>query len=353
MESDCWEVGSEFHDPECELEHDNERVTWPGELVYFLASGRLPVLLLKDIIGDRVLHYPDFFCWDVIEYWQRQGIRTRPYRVYFSNGKINVDYSSVPKRGVVLAVNYFGTDDGKEWMDYKSQHDILLIEDHSHSPVSQWACTSIADYAFSSLRKTLPISEGGAFWSPNGSIMPAAPTVHFEPTHKKKAMALKQRYLKGEPIAKNNFLALFAEGEQILAEGEPLLASSHSYNRVKKGFPIAYIDSRRKNLDVLCDNLNERCHEYIELLDFSSVHSPFGAVFKCLDSSLRTELRAYLIANNVYCAIHWPQKEGCVTRESKVLSECLITVPIDQRYTKTDMCIVAQLINRFFENERI
>ncbi|KZW98820.1 hypothetical protein JL49_20725 [Pseudoalteromonas luteoviolacea] len=353
MESDCWEVGSEFHDPECELEHGSERVSWPGKLVYFLASGRLPVLLLKAIIGDRVLHYPDFFCWDVIEYWQRQGISTKPYRVYFSHGKINVDYSSVPKSGVVLAVNYFGADDGEQWMDYKSLHDILLIEDHTHAPVSHWACTSTADYAFSSLRKTMPISEGCAFWSPNGSTMPAPPTQHFDPKYKKKAMALKQRYLNGEQIVKNDFLALYAEGEQVLAEGEPLLASPHSYYRFITGFPTEYIDSRRRNLDVLYDNLSECCREHLELFDLSSVQSPFGAVFKCLDGSLRSELRSYLIANNVYCAVHWPQKEGCVTKESMVLSECLITVSIDQRYTKADMCIVAQLINRFFEHERI
>jgi hypothetical protein len=58
-----------------------------------------------------------------------------------------------------------------------------------------------------------------------------------------------------------------------------------------------------------------------------------------------------LIANKVYCPVHWPQKRGCVSQESLSLSEQIITIPIDQRYSLKDVGLVAQLINRFFENE--
>lgn len=351
MTSERWEVGSEFHDPNHKLGQYDERIAWPGKLVYFLASGRLPVLLLKRTIGERVLHYPDFFCQDVIEYWQQNGINTKPYRVHFFDGRINVDFSSVPRCGVVLAVNYFGTDEGEQWSQYKSTHDILLIEDHTHAPVSLWARKSTADYAFSSLRKTLAVSDGCAFWSPNNSTMPNVPTQYFDPVFKKRAMALKQRYLLGGQVDKVDFLTLFSKGEEALADGYPYLASKDSYNRLIDGFPTEYINLRRSNLDVLFNNLSKCSRENIELLDFSAAKSPFGAVFKCRNGSLRSKLRAYLIEKNIYCAVHWPQKSGSVSEESMELSECLITVPIDQRYTSNDMRMVAKLINRFFVHE--
>ena len=60
-------------------------------------------------------------------------------------------------------------------MDAITAGGVTLIEDHSHDLGSEWALRSGADYAFASLRKTLPLPDGGAVWSPRGLELPPEP----------------------------------------------------------------------------------------------------------------------------------------------------------------------------------
>ncbi len=80
-----------------------------------------------------------------------------------------------PRAGdAILAVDYFGARHGAAWRAFQAgRQDTLLIEDHSHDPQSTWATSSTADYAFASLRKTMPISDGAILWSPRGRALPA------------------------------------------------------------------------------------------------------------------------------------------------------------------------------------
>ena len=347
MESRLWEIGSDFNAVSgnlCSLD------SWPLEAL-FLASGRSPVLLLKNLLEERVLYYPDYFCWDVIEFWKAHGIKTKAYRVFFADNQIKVDFSSVPNNAAVLAVNFFGCDHGNLWKRFKSDNDILLIEDHSHSPMSEWAKSSNADFAFSSLRKTLPIPDGCIFWSPNHSEVPVVAMKPFDSSLKLEAMKLKSEYFEGFEVDKNIFLELFSTGEQHLAESEPCFISDNSYKKILGGYPIEYMNIRKSNQQLFIANLSVLVRKNVELFHFADFAVPFGAVLKCSTPEIRARLRSHLIANKVYCPVHWPQKKGCVSQESLSLSEQIITIPIDQRYSLKDVGLVAQLINRFFENE--
>ena len=347
MESKFWEIGSDFNavsDSLCSLD------AWPSKAL-FLASGRSPVLLLNSLLAERVLYYPDYFCWDVIEFWKAHGIKTKAYRVFFADNQIKVDFSTVSDAGAVLAVNFFGCDNGNLWKRFKSDNDVLLIEDHSHSPMSEWAKNSNADFAFSSLRKTLPIPDGCIFWSPNHSEVPVVAMNPFDSSLKLEAMQLKSEYFEGYEVDKNIFLELFAAGERQLVDSEPCFISDYSYKKILGGYPIEYMNIRKSNQQVFIANLSELVRKDVEPFHFSDFAVPFGAALKCSTPELRARLRSYLIANKVYCPVHWPQKKGCVSQNSLALSEQVITIPIDQRYSLKDVALVAQLINRFFENE--
>jgi len=347
MKAKLWEVGSDFNTVFNSFDHFE---AWHSTAL-FLASGRSPIVLLKELIGEKVLYYPDYFCWDVIGFWKSQGINTQSYRVFFSEDKIQVDYSTVPVNGVVLAVNFFGVDDGMQWKNFKRDNDILLIEDHSHSPVSEWAKSSIADFAFSSLRKTLPIPDGCIFWSPNYSKIPSVSMQQFNSELKIKAMKLKSDYFEGEEVNKSDFLELFTAGEHLLVNSTPQLISDYSYQKILHGYPVEYNSIRKRNYQAFIMRLSANTLGKVELLQFPGIAIPFGAVLKCSDLEIRTRLRSYLISNKVYCPVHWPQLNEYVSEESFSLSEQLITIPIDQRYSSKDVGLVAELINRFFDNE--
>ena len=87
------------------------------------------------------------------------------------------------KNDVVLAVNYFGVRAGEPWQQWREKHACVLLEDHSHDPVSGWAQSSRADYAFSSLRKTMPVPDGAILWSPLGHPLPITADTEFPGAH--------------------------------------------------------------------------------------------------------------------------------------------------------------------------
>jgi hypothetical protein len=54
---------------------------------------------------------------------------------------------------------------------------VILVEDHTHDPLSFWARCSRAHWCFASLRKTLPLPDGGVAWSPAGRPLPRPPAL--------------------------------------------------------------------------------------------------------------------------------------------------------------------------------
>lgn len=339
------EIGSDFHYTPMDF---NENLSWFRNSL-FLHSGRSPVVLLKDTFKGNPIYYPDFFCHDVIKYWNKHGIKTIPYRVYYENGRVNVDFSTLPDNGIVLAVNFFGYFNQNEWVEYKKNNQILLIEDHSHSPVSSYAQNSCADFAFSSLRKTLPIADGCVFWSPIGKSLPAGILSAFDSGKKIDAMQMKSAYLSGEAISKDSFLNLYREGEDEISSSEPMFMSGHSRSLIDKGYPLVYIQRRKDNYELFISHLHEELYSYVDVLKICDFEVPLGIVLKCNESKQRDHLRKLLIAENVFCPVHWPLCEN-ITKYSGTtdLSATLITIPLDHRYSSTEVIKVATIINRYF-----
>ena len=83
-----------------------------------------------------------------------------------------------------------------------------IIEDHSHDLLAPPAIASTADYVIVSLRKTLPLPDGGAAWSPQGHDLPPERTMtdaHASGAlERMSAMALKRMYLDGEPVGQGS-----------------------------------------------------------------------------------------------------------------------------------------------------
>ena len=81
---------------------------------------------------------------------------------------------------MVVGVNYFGVREAEPWQAWRERTECILVEDHAHDPASAWATTSTADYAFSSLRKTLPVPDGAILWSPGTSCRTSRRAVRTE-----------------------------------------------------------------------------------------------------------------------------------------------------------------------------
>ena len=338
-----WEVGGFFEAREPSLE---KTVPWPKPNVFFaLARHVVPgVMQMNSCI--RRLWIPDYFCPDVIRHWSAL-IETVSYRDDPSWPEPDWKSLRSDKHDLVVAVNYFGVRSKEPWEHWRSRHDCILLEDHSHDPVSSWALTSNADYAFSSLRKSMPITDGAICWSPVGLLLPRLPRTGNAAGIELKlaAMAAKADFLAGKacPESKSRYRELYAQGDRCLEEGPESPISDRALDWIRSGVPIRWRQLRERNVRNLLYSILETQKAAKPLfMQWPAKSVPFAVVLVFANGKDRDSCRSYLEANNVFCPVHWP----FVQADPRVsdLSARILSIPADQRYGDADMASVAKVL---------
>ena len=214
------EIGSEFHwDPAALSGGD---ATWLPASHELFATGCGALTALLRFLGPRGrLHLPSYFCMGVAEALAAV-IPIAFYRHLPDEGGPRWPSLRAAAGDMVLSQNLFGRDDPRPWDAWmRANPEVVIIEDHSHDPLSDWARTSQASYAVASLRKTLPVPDGGLLWSPRGLDVPRPAGGESQGAQLKlAAMLLKAAWLDGRPIPKDDFRTLQQRGEHTLLGSE-------------------------------------------------------------------------------------------------------------------------------------
>jgi hypothetical protein len=352
-----WELGSEFHfvSPMETGEHS----TWPSHAAYY-GSGRdaMRSILLhgQRQYGWKRLWVPLYFCQDVVSALHSTGLEV----CFYSDGPIDstpqLDQASLCKGDIVLLMNFFGLRCTAAPVQELQALGAGVLEDHSHDPWSLWARHSTADWCVASLRKTLPLPDGGILWSPQGHELPSLPPVteHRQRAslHKLAAMALKTLYLASDYDDKQQYRALAIAGEKEIAEGQISAMPQHS-QALLGTFPVLNWRIRRQ------ENVAElyRAMHQIGWLDCLGKNSdagicPFGGILLVNSEERRNHIRVQLINAGVYPAILWPLENLPLTATTLPyidFSRRMFMIHCDMRYGPEDMQRVASLICRFGE----
>jgi hypothetical protein len=247
---------------------------------------------------------------------------------------------------VVIAVNYFGVRTGDGWGGWRKRNECVLVEDHSHDPVSGWSLRSNAEYAFASLRKTLPVPDGAILWSPRGLPIPeSAPSASPASALKLAAMLWKQGYLEGRssPEAKTAYRAWQVEGERGFEQADVSFATALSQQYLSSGVPVCWRELRVQNAKHLLSKLRESTDLWPIFTEWPQDAAPLGAVFEFESQGQRDAMRQHLQKCGVYCPVHWPAVEG-IDAAARDLAGRLLTIPTDQRYGTTDMEKIASFV---------
>jgi hypothetical protein len=213
-----WEVGSEFHWPGLPVPARAADRPWSKGVLVSTGRDALRLLLALGVgeRGWRRLWVPEYFCQDVVAAFARPGLELRPYPDHPLRGV--PDFPAARRGDVILVTNYFGL---RPAFEAPRRDGVEIIEDHSHDPSSPWAESSTADFCVASLRKTIPVSDGGVAWSPVGHALPPEPPLTMQrrraATSKLVAMILKAMYLDGHKIERATYRALARRGERGLA----------------------------------------------------------------------------------------------------------------------------------------
>ncbi len=355
-----WEAGSEYHwncQPAPLLSAATTKHPWSSYSHRWGASGRDALrLILKHGIatqGWKRIWAPGFLCQEVIASIVGSSIDCQLYADIPKPG-IPADLSGIPfsDGDILFLVNHFGIRAQPEQLDALRAKGIVVIEDHTHDPWSSWALASTADFCIASLRKTLPIPDGGILWSPMQRPLPDQPPLSKHRQHaalqKMAAMVLKGQYLTGAFSNKDTFRALSLQGEEAIADGEISGISSPS-KEIVSHFPVeTWRAQRLHNFRLACELISQCKQLTIDTpSNLPENHVPLSLRIQTSTPEQRDELKAGLVAQHIYPAVLWPLQSPVVNSiapEEVHLSQTSLMIHIDGRYNEKDLQHIASTL---------
>jgi len=344
------EVGSEFHwDPAVIAPTQDSPLPQRCEL-FATGCGALSTLL-RHLAPRGRLHVPSFFCMGVAEALSADVPITWYRHLPDGRGPRLTTLHAGPG-DVVLAQNLFGRDEQEPWDAWmRARPGVTVVEDHSHDPFSDWAMASTAPYAVASLRKTLPLPDGGLLWSPRGLDLPAPSGPESPGAHLKlAAMLLKDAWLGGRPVPRDGFRALQQRGENAL-----LGSAGPASTLTATVLPLLDVAGLRaastRNAYALIEALAGRAgQEWRVLTGGPGGAAPFRVQLLCASSAARDALLAHLAGEGIFAPVHWRQDRGGLWSGDEAaadLADRILTVPVDHRCGPGDVRRVAEVLGAF------
>ena len=322
-----------------------------GRDAVFLRSGREALLLAaKSVVGStRVILFPAYCCWSMSAPFEMAGWRVVYYRLN-EDLTVDIDYLKDLIAGsgadAVLTMNFYGSASTDAAVSLAKSYGLIVIEDFSHCTFSlKKIFNPDVDIYISSIRKSVGVCDGAILLSkepmPKQYIGEAEPEF-FERRHL--AQTDKRKYsLSNNQKCKDSFLGEIRACECILNEFVSVRSISPLGLKMLgmvNGEEIAY--ARRENMKHL-----------MALLD-GKVPMIRG-IGRCLDGAPfslpilvenRDEVQRKLAAAGVYAPVLWPICENArkVCDVSAMISDCMLSIPVDQRYDWDDMEEIAHRI---------
>jgi hypothetical protein len=348
------EIGSEFHWESAALlgaDSGGGLPEWlsPRRELFATGCGALRAVLRRLSVRRR-LYLPSYFC-PGVAHALSEDVAIGWYQHLPGGTGPRLDTLRAAAGDVVLAQNLFGREDGTPWQAWIRAHpEVPVIEDHSHDPFSDWARTSTAAYAVASLRKTLPLPDGGLLWSPSGLDLPV-PSGEPSPgaAFKLAAMLLKSAWLAGRPIPKDAFRTLQRQGERHL-----LGSTGAASTLTAVSLPLLDVAGLRaassRNVRALRAALPAGNRPWSPPAGDAAGSAPFRLQLTCDSEAVRDALLAHLARHEIFAPVHWrPEHAGISSGDEQAadLGRRMLTLPVDHRCRPYDVRRIAEVLGTF------
>lgn len=345
------EIGSEFWQYDGELLSDNTKFWNIGKDREFLLSGRTAIyFVLQEILKKQKVekvYLPSYSCHSMAQPFLESDIKVEYYDVAFEDSlKYNIDTEK--DCDIFFAMNYFGytATNMENYIKKFKDRGITVIEDITHSILSEKKYSVYSDYLVGSLRKWFPIASGGIAISmeKDFKIQECIETNQNLIISKKTAMSQKKDYIENiDTSIKQNFLNEFSKSNEILSEDYKNYRIDENSYKILMGLDIEKIqNSRRENAKIIYEKLKDIKEIRFLVNNLLNEDCPLFVPI-ILQENLRNNLRKILIENQVYCPIHWPLDQNLNNIFNKELS-----LICDQRYTKKEIEEYLKIIVNFF-----
>lgn len=335
------EIGSEFQSVAFDT---GEGIVFPKKIIdsVFTFSGRTAIeTVLKNEPSIRNVLLPSYCCDSMIEPFRRANLRISFYPVYYDDG-LKIDLDIEDDIDCLLWCNYFGFKIKMPDLSAFINRGGIIIEDITHSLLSNKQYNYQSHYLIASIRKWGPVLSGG--YCASIKKLKYKPTKKPDSTFlklKKSAMDKKREFLKGDnQIEKRVFLEEFASSNfwfvknysGLTIDGESLkIVNCMNQKRVK--------EIRKRNASVLYSGLND--NESVKFLfEIDKMDCPLFVPI-IIRAEIRDKMRKQLIEKDIYCPIHWPKP---VSYFDSNLYDMELSLICDQRYEKKDMERIVDVI---------
>ncbi len=340
------EFGSDFHYISGFQSGGNTLYDFYPKANYY-ADGRQALIHLYHSQGWQRLWMPEYFCYDVIASLREAGLNLMLYQDWpdghcDSETLVNIQRKCLfLPTDAVLRVNYYGT---RKIRNTEKLPVAAVVEDHTHDLIGDWPIHSMADWCIASLRKTLPIPEGGMLWSPMGLKLSQPHETSSEnekiATIRWEAMRLKARYLAGEAVEKAEFRKGYVETEEYFDHAQVCALDKASQEYLKTFDIRSWYNHKRENWeslkDIKKDGVQVICPESMGCY-------PFSLILLFSSSEERDRVRKALIEHQIYPAVLW-NVPNTASSEVQVFSRRMLSIHCDGRYTKEDILQMRKII---------
>ena len=346
------ELGSEFWN----VPQSDNSLERPDINTQFVLSGRTALeLVARDLITERKIssiYLPAYCCDSMLFPFQRAGLELRFYDVVPSDNGIQRLLPENHGCDAVLLLDYFGFSQKETAALAMREHDrgTAVILDRVQSLYSKSDAVQYANYSVTSWRKwffscAAAAKKHSGIWS----VKPSKPTNAQYVSLRYEAAKQKAAYLERDVGNKQAFLDGFAQAEELLDSDFSDYAADPDSVDALRSLDVPFLKQhRRENAFAIYEALNELDNPSIRPL-FPQMGADDTPLFVpvLVDPAIRADLRRFLIQNQVYCPIHWPDAQ---TGGGAVLYASELSLLCDQRYTTEDVKKEMNLIMEFFNH---
>ena len=358
------EIGSEFWLDDIPIECTIKSPNWLnlGNDHRLLFSGRTAIeYVLKDITRTvKSVYFPSYCCSSMLQPFIDRCIHIDFYEVIFSNEGLEylIDYDK--PCDIFFSTSYFGF--SSTVMDsiikaFKNKG-VIVIEDATHRLLSEQQYCNESDYIVASLRKWLAIPSGGLAVKQKDKFLKQTlnSPLSLLINAKIKAMTKKAEYIKesNKQISikesnKEDFLEMYSQFNKSLYHNYKGIEIDEVSRKILFTVDIDTVKKkRRENALFIYEALKKQncIKSLINNPDFTKDCPLFFPIVARTD--IRGTLKKYLMANKIYCPIHWPiPNELCFGTSISNLYHEELSLICDQRYSISDMERLVDTIGGF------
>lgn len=336
------EIGSEFIKTEINWRIKNDAPPYYYEL---LENGRQCYKYISEMFSGKIL-FPMYACDSMLQFFEKDQIIFYDVTEKFDIKIDSITDEMIEKAQVLVYVNYYGFPQNKEVQSFlkRVREKLILVEDTTQSIFSN--IPFIGDYGICSFRKWMGINTGAIIYSKNKIRIENKLKKGQFSKFREEAFMIKEEYIKGNTETKR-YLDLFGKAEEYADKNmEYVDIDNDSINQLKHCDFIHIKEKRRENYKTLELMLND----IAEIKIPKSLEKGIVPLFLPIYADSRDLLKKYLIKNEIFCPVHWPQIEG-IKEESNTayLLKYVLSIPIDQRYSIEDMKRISQVIHDFYK----